>query len=456
VHSVYSLIMSSPKSELRSTLKIAIPLIFGQIGQTLMNLTDSMMVGPLGAAPLAASAFVNNVFNIPLVVLIGLSTCISVKVSRAYGAQDAEKIRRFFWHGLILCVLAGLLVTFALLAASPVLIYLGQPPEVMAIAGPFYLTIIISLVPVMVFQAGKMYCDAFSHTTPASIILLVGLLLNIFANWVLIYGNLGFPALGLTGSGIGTLFCRSLTAFLMMLYIFRAPIYQKYVHAIWRVKLQIKTFKEMLAVGIPAGMQYLFEVGAFAGAGIMVGWVSTVALAAHQIALSVASLTFMVAMGLSYAASVRVGQAAGRDDHLAIRRIGQSALIFIIGVETIFSVGFILLRHWVPTLYIKDAAVVTVAAQLFIVAAVFQIFDGVQTVAAGILRGLADVNIPTGITFFSYWIVGLPLAAFLGFYVKLNQLGIWIGLALSLVFAAVLLVWRFWRLTHISKHSHSR
>lgn len=437
--------MSSLKSELRQTLKMAAPLIFGQVGQMAINLTDSLMVGPLGAVPLAAAAFVNNVFAIPLVFLVGLSTCISVKISYAFGQGNHEDIRRYFWHGIWISVIAGLVVTLLLLTLYPHLGIFNQPPEVTKEGQTYFLLVVLSLVPVMFFQAGKMFCDAFSHTLPATIVLAICFFLNIFFNWVFIYGHFGVEPLGLTGSGIGTLLSRTCMATLMLTYVFRARIYAIYTKQIHRLKTTAHTFREMLKIGLPSGAQFLFEVGAFAGAGVMMGWVSTTALAAHQIALGLAGTTFMVALGLSFAVSVRVSQALGRGDRAVARKIGLGVIYFVLSIELVFAAAFIIWRHRLPQFYVTDVEVIEVASRMLIVAAIFQIFDGLQAVAAGILRGYADVRVPTIITFTAYWIIGLPLSAFLAFYVKLHYLGIWISLATSLIFAALPLLWRFLR-----------
>ncbi len=432
-------------NELKMTLKVAFPMILGQVGQVSMGVTDSIMVGHLGAVPLAASAFVQNVVHIPLVFLIGIASCISVKVSQAFGASRSDAIPRYFFNGMAFSIFWTLLVVIALLGLRNQLGIFGQQPEVIAESVPFYVCFSLSLLGTIVYMGAKSFCDAFSNTVPGTVVLLFGLLLNIFLNWIFIYGNLGAPALGLTGSGYATLAARLLMAVIMIGYVFKTPLYKTYLKGFWHLKADFRVIREMAAVGVPSGLQYLFEVGAFAGAGIMMGWISTQVLAAHQIAINLASVTFMFALGLSLASSVRVGQAKGRNDPDAIRRIGYSSLIFVGVLETLFAIIFYFTKDILPRIYVDDTEVIRLASQLLLIACLFQWFDGIQATALGLLRGLSDVQIPTIITFSSYWIIGVPLAYSLSFHYGYAQVGIWIGLLVALGFAAVLLTWRFAR-----------
>lgn len=427
------------------TLKVAFPMILGQVGQVSMGVTDSIMVGHLGAVPLAASAFVQNVVHIPLVFLIGITSCISVKVSQAYGAQRSEAIPNYFFNGLALSLFWSVIVVIGLLLMRNHLDLFGQPSEVIAESVPFFVCFSLSLIGSIIYMCAKAFCDAFSHTMPGTIVLVFGLLLNIFLNWVFIYGNLGAPALGLTGSGYATLAARMLMAVIMVAYVFKTPLYNTYLRGFLKIKTNFKIIREMAAIGVPSGLQYLFEVGAFAGAGIMMGWISTEVLAAHQIAINLASITFMFALGLSLAASVRVGQAKGRKDPAAIRRIGYSSLVFVGLLETLFALLFFLTKDTLPRIYVNDVAVIRLASELLLIACLFQWFDGIQATALGLLRGLSDVQIPTIITFSSYWLIGVPLAYSLAFRFGYAQVGIWIGLLVALGFAAGLLTWRFAR-----------
>lgn len=443
--------MLTYRNELRQTLTVSIPMIFGQVGQILMGVADSVMVGRLGAAPLAASAFVNNVVNIPLVFLIGISTCISVKVSQSYGQNEPAAVSSNFLNGSALSLLWTGLIVAGLLVFQPFLTIFRQPPEVLELSFDYYLIIVLSLLPVLVFQCAKSFCDGLSDTIPASLLMLFGLLLNVFLNWLLIYGNLGFTALGLTGAAYGTLISRSAMAALMVAYIFRKPVYASFVSFFRHVQISRTAMAELSRIGIPSGLQFLFEVGAFAGSGIMMGWISTEALAAHQIALNLASLTFMVALGLALGASVRIGQAFGQKNRRQVQIIGRSTLFFVAGLEFVFAVLFLGLRDYLPTLYVHETIVIKLASQMLLIAALFQLFDGIQCVALGLLRGLSDVRIPTAITFFAYWVIGLPLCWALAFQLQLEHWGIWIGLLTALVFSSGLLSLRFLKLTDSRK-----
>jgi multidrug resistance protein, MATE family len=447
MHSISSPKANNSMSQLKATLVVSLPMILGQVGQILMGVTDSIMVGHLGAAPLAASAFISNIVNIPFVFLIGLSTCISVKVSNYYGSGDSKQISESFWNGLLITLMFTVLIIVGLLLLRNDLWIFRQPEDVTAISKVYFITIIFSLLPSIIFQCSKNFCDGFSHTIPATVVMIMGLVANIVLNWIFIYGNLGAPALGLDGAGYATLAARFMMALLMTSYVFYAPVYKMFTEKIDYSKWNLKVMSTLAKIGVPSGLQFLFEVGAFAGAGVMMGWISTPALAGHQIALNLASLTFMVALGISLGSSVRVGQAHGKKNWVAVRTIGLSAMLFVLAIEIVFALMFFLAKDQLPLFYISDTAVIALASQMLLIAALFQLFDGLQCVALGLLRGLSDVKIPTSITFAAYWIIGLPLSYILAFVFKLEHLGIWIGLLVALVFSAGLLTWRFLRLT---------
>jgi MATE family multidrug resistance protein len=443
------------RNELKLTLKMAVPIIFGQVGQVLMGVTDSAMVGPKGAVSLAASSFVNNILSIPFVFFIGLAACISVQVSQSVGAKNVEQIRKSFWHGLLVSGISAIVISLGLLWLQNHLSIFNQPAEVVRESRGYFIVMCLSLIPMIIFHSFKVFCDAFSNTTIGPVILFSTLVANIFLNWILIYGNWGAPELGLLGAGLATLICRILMAIAIVIHVYKSDKYKIYVSGLLKSVTEMKEIIQSLKIGLPSGLQYLFEVGAFAGAGIMMGWISTEVLAAHQIAISLATLTFMIAMGIGYASSVRVGQVYGEGDYLRVRNIGFSSIYFIAGLEVLFMVMFFLLRDFLPTLYIQDPAVIIVASQLLIYAGLFQIVDGIQTVGIGILRGMSDVNIPTVITLLAYWALGLPLALVLTFSLNLTYVGIWSALAGALSFAAIFLVYRFHVVTNkLLKKSH--
>lgn len=431
--------------QLKKTIPLAIPIIVGQVGQMMMNFLDSAMVGRIGATYLAASSFANIVFNIPYVFLIGITVSISVLVSQNVGAGRTRECGVYLWNGIILSMGCTFLILLSMLYLSSHLEVFREPEEVTRLARPFFALLIWSFVPMCVFQCLKQFSDGLHMTKPATVCLLTGIVVNVVINYFLIYGNFGAPRLELVGAGIGTLVARTVSALMLLGYILKSDRYKPYRaslrESIDRLKI-VKTFK----IGLPSGAQYLFEVGAFAGAGLLVGWVGTEELAAHQIALTLASLTFMFAMGLSVASSIRAGNAFGAGDLNEVKEIGKSSFVLVLCMMGFFGLMFFIFKDSLPTLFVRESGVIAFASQLLIIAAIFQLFDGVQAVGLGLLRGMSDVKAPTILTFIAYWVVGLPMAYLLAFHYEMRHIGVWIGLAFSLLVSASLLSFRFFKL----------
>ena len=307
-----------------------------------------------------------------------------------------------------------------------------------------YMKIIgLSSVPLMLFQSYKQFIEGLSVMRPAMIISVLANIINAFANWVLIFGNLGFPALELNGAGWATFASRAFMAFALMGFVMSNKFFKQYDVSFHFRSINWPIIKKILSLGLPSGMQYFFEVGAFSFAVIMVGWLGTKQLAAHQIAINLASISFMAVLGISVAGSIRVGNAVGMKDIAETRRAGFTASLLGASVMLISGIIFILFRNFLPTLYVNDQEVISYASSLLIIAALFQISDGTQAVGIGILRGLTDVKIPTAITFIAYWIVGLPVGYLLAFTYKMGVQGVWYGLLIGLTTSAILLTLRF-------------
>jgi MATE family multidrug resistance protein len=251
------------------------------------------------------------------------------------------------------------------------------------------------------------------------------------------------PALGLDGAGWATFASRSFMAISLMLYVMNKMYFKQYDVSFHFKNINIPVIKKILSVGLPSGFQYFFEIGAFAFAVIMIGWLGTDQLAAHQIAINLASISFMVVLGLSMAGGIRVGNAVGKQNIVQVRRAGFTSIFLAICVMAFSGIAFIVFRNYLPTLYINDETVISIASSLLIIAALFQLSDGIQAVGIGILRGLTDVKVPTVITFVAYWIVGLPTGYVLGFMFDLDVQGVWIGLLAGLTTSAILLTLRF-------------
>jgi MATE family multidrug resistance protein len=439
--------MSRVTAELRPTFTLAAPIVVGQVSQMLMGVTDSVMIGHAGTVPLAASSFGGNVFSVFFVAGIGLMLPVSIFVARAHGAERPDECGEYLRHGLALALCFGVLETLAMGALSFALARFGQPPEVLAIVTPFFLLIAGSITSVFIYLVLRQFAEAMGHPWVPMFIMLAGVALNAALNWVFIYGHLGVPALGLTGAGISTLVSRSLGALVIFLWLRRDAAVRGAWPGRWFGGYSRARFREMLHIGLPASGMLLFESSAFAFSSVMIGWLGAVPLAAHQIALSCASLAFMFPLGLSTAAGMRVSRAVGAGELARRRPIAIAA--YLIGLATmgtcalLFGFGGRMIAGW----FVHDGVVIALAAQLLAVAALFQLVDGVQVIAAACLRGITDVKVPAVLTFVAYWVVALPLGYALGVRGTLGAAGMWVGIASGLALAAVALSVRFARLT---------
>ncbi len=425
--------------ELRLTLALALPMIVGQVSQMLIGITDAAFIGRVGTVELAAAAFAHGIFGMFYIVGLGLLLPVGVFTARDHGAGDPAGCAAWLRHGRVMALAAGGAAFLLLAGLSTQLACFGQPPEVVAVVRPFFVLNSLSLVPVFYFQVQRQYLDALGRPWVGTTIMLADVALNALLNWIFIWGHLGAPALGLTGSGVATLTARTLAVTAIAVWLRGEADAVRGVH--W------SRFREMLHMGLPVGGSLLFESGAFAAAALMMGWLGATALAAHQIALSCAAFTFMFPLGLSMAASIRISRARGEGRREVLRAIGFGAFglgsLVMLTFATLFALaGGILARG-----FTADAAVIALASKLLVIAAVFQLFDGGQVVASGALRGLNDVRVPTVITFVAYWLVALPGGYLLAFKVGLGPIGVWAGLASGLGCAALLLGRRFHRLT---------
>lgn len=445
--------MSGYLRELRPTLELAVPIIIGQVSQMLMGVTDSVMIGHTGTVPLAASSFGGNVFALFYVLGIGLMIPVAVFVARARGASRPADCAEYLRHGVVLALGFGLLEMLVLFGLSTQLHRFGQPPEVLAIVTPFFLLVSASILPVLLYLVFRQFAEALGRPWIPMAIMLGGVALNAFLNWVFIYGHFGVPAWGLTGAGASTLLSRTLGALVLVLWVRRDPAMRAAWPRHWFAPLSRPRLREMLHLGLPSSGMLMFESGAFTAATIMIGWLGAVPLAAHQIAISCVSTTFMISLGLSMAAGMRVSAAVGAGEHARLRPIGFGALGLGVLVAGVLMVFYLFAGHAVAGWFVQDATVVSLAAQLLVVAALFQVFDGGQVIGAAILRGVQDVKLPAAITFIAYWIIAIPGGYVWGQRTGFGAVGVWTALAAGLAFAAIFLGLRFSRLTQAP---HSR
>ena len=442
----------SYRSDALATFQLSYPIVIGQLGVVLMGVIDNVMVGPLGAAALGATGIANSIYFVIGIIGLGTLSAVAPMIAAAKGAGDLYTCKRLLYSSLWISVGLGLLLAVVIEILVWYFDIFGQTPEITALAKEFLFIIGLSIVPMMVFMAVKQFGDGLSHTRVAMCITLAGLFLNTLFNWLLIYGHWGFPALGVRGSALSTMMARLGMAGLILIYVFRSSLFRPYLIAVPGPAQARHLVGKIIRLGLPSGFQYFFEVAAFSAAIVIVGWLGKYPLAAHEIAISLASVTYMMASGIAAAGSIRVGQAVGKGNREGVVRAGTVALV----LTGLFMAGccliFLTLDQTLVALYITDARVASIATSLVIIAGFFQLSDGIQVVGLGILRGIADVNVPTLVTLFAYWIIGLPLGYWLAFHLGMNVQGIWIGLLMGLTTSAILLTVRFYRLTAVVKN----
>ncbi|TXN35102.1 MATE family efflux transporter [Flagellimonas hymeniacidonis] len=442
--------------EFRYNLKLAYPVILGMLGHTFVAFADNIMVGQLGTAELAAVSLGNSFVFIAMSLGIGFSTAITPLVAEADGAGNKTDGKSALKHGLVLCTVLGLSLFGIILLCKPFLYSMKQPPEVVELAIPYLELVAFSLVPLIIFQAFKQFSEGLSQTKYPMYATILANVVNITINYLLIFGSFGFPKLGIVGAAIGTLASR----FIMVGYIWfllkRKEKFQPYVTGFNFKVIERKVINKIISLGFPSALQMFFEVAIFTAAIWLSGVLGKNAQAANQIALNLSSMTFMVGMGLSVAAMVRVGNQKGLQNFKELRRIAESIFFLTLLLEVVFAILFLVGRNWLPTIYLDvddvmnqadNSEVIIVAAKLLLVAAFFQISDGIQVVVLGALRGLQDVKIPTLITFIAYWLIGFPVSYYFGLFTEFKSTGIWMGLLLGLTASAVMLYIRFHYLT---------
>jgi MATE family multidrug resistance protein len=433
--------------EVYKTIQLAIPIIMGELAQMSLHLVDTAMVGAISYKHLAAAALVMTAANIPFVIGIGMTISVSQLVSMANGRRDHQLISHYLFNGFILCTAFALMISGLLVFGRNILRHLDQDPQVVELALPFMTLVGISIIPMLLFMTLKQFTDGLEYTKTAMMLSLSALPINIFLNWLLIYGHWGFPRLELVGAGYATLITRSLIFIVLALIILKHKTFSRFIAVSERQwKYNFQTMRELLRIGIPSSMQLGVEVCAFAVSGIIIGTISAVAQAAHQIALSCAAFTFMVSMGLSQAGSIRVSNAFGRGEWGKIRVIGKTTLFTALLYGSFCGIIFIIFRWQLPLLFNKNPEVIKLSALLLLFAAVFQISDATQATGAGLLRGIKDVKVPTILITIAYWVIGLPVGGLFAFHYHMGAAGMWLGLIIGLTLASVFLGARFMKM----------
>ncbi len=436
----------------KACLKLALPVMLTQVGQVSVNLFDNIIVGKLlGAQALASVSLGNAVFYSIFVFALGFSLAIPPLVSEAHSRNDHNTINSVFRHGFIINMGIGLILMIIMLAAMPLLYHMDQPQEIIPDTISFLGIMTLSIVPFMAFQTLREFSEGLSFTIGVTKATIIANIINIVLNYVFIKGLFGFPPMGVKGSAIASLIARIFMMIFLYYVLLKQPGTRRYIkHFSLKLAGFSKVmFQKMLKIGFPTALQMFFEVTAFAGAAFICGLISAHDIASHQIALSMASFTFNLSIGFSVASTVMIGRRSGERDFVGLKKVGINNLKIVFIFMAFCGLFFIIGRNILPTFFTQkeDVDVIVLASKLLIIAALFQLSDGVQVVALGILRGIQDVKIPSMITFVAYWIITIPLGYYLCVTLRMGAWGMWIALGLGLTISAILLVMRFLKLS---------
>jgi MATE family multidrug resistance protein len=423
----------------RDNSRLAYPVVISQLGHTMVALSDTVIIGHTGDVPLAAVALGSSIFSVFMVMGIGMSYGLTPLIAQEHGRGNIDACGALLRHSLVINLVLGLVLSAAIIFGSNYLGVLHQSPDVQTLARPFLQFLGASFFPLMVFLSFKQFAEGLGFTRQAMNISIIGNVINIVLGITLVYG----AHMGVKGVGIATLTDRLLMGIAMAWYVLKGPRFKAYIHQFGHWRLSAAAIKQILGIGAPVALQYIFEISAFSGAIIMAGWIGPEQQAAHQIAINLASITYMMASGISAAAGIKSGNHFGARQFKELRMSAIASYHMVLIMMSTTAFIFMLGCRILPLMYISDPAVVDIASGLLIIAAFFQLFDGTQVVGLGILRGLGDVKMPTIITFLAYWVLGLPVGYFFGIYLGFGIQGIWWGLLLGLLTASILLFFRF-------------
>ena len=444
--------ISDYTKEFKYNLKLAYPVMIGMLGHTFVQFIDNVMVGQLGTAELAAISLGNSFVFIAMSIGIGFSQAITPLIAEADGARRDTDISKIFEHSFLICSTLGIILFLIVFLNRNLLYSMNQPVQVVELASPYLFWVSISLITIVTFQSFRQFADGLSFTRAAMYSTLVGNAINIILNYFLIFGFWIFPKLGVEGAAIGTLVSRVCMLTFIIIYLKLHKKLRHYITKFFPSKVEITRLKKILYLGFPSALHSFFEVAFFISAVWMSGIIGKNSQAANQIALNLSSMTYMIALGVGVAAMIRVGNQRGMLNYRKLREVALSTLLLIIIIDVFFCIIFLTFNNYLPLLYLDPTdinnindvnEVLNIASKLLIIAGIFQLFDGIQAVVLGALRGMQDVNKPALIIFFSYGLIGFPISYFLGFYTSLSMIGIWIGLLSGLFSSSLFLFLRF-------------
>ena len=422
--------------------------MISQLGHITVGVFDSLMIGKVSVSQLAAVSLATSIFSFILLFCIGLSYGITPLISSS--DRGKKYVSSILYNGMLVNVISCILLVSFVILTKHLLSYLGQDQEVLFHTYSYLDIICISLIPLILFQTFKQFIEGLGFTKPSMYISVISNVINIVLNAVLIFGLFGFPRLEIIGAAYATLISRVIMFLLILIYCLNDRKFSKYILKT-KFLVNLNHIKDIFRIGFASGLQYIFEVGAFSVATVMTGSIGAIHLAAHQIALNLASISYMIASGIGSASMISLSYYDGKRNFEDMRRSGFASFLLVFILMIVSALVFIIFRNYLPVLYVDDSSVINIASTLLIIAGLFQISDGIQAVGLGILRGIRDIKKPTIVTFISYWIISIPLSYFLGIEYGYGVYGIWIGLSVGLTLAAIFHVTRFNYLTFVKK-----
>ena len=436
------------KDHLLKNLSLSFPIMISQLGHITVGVFDSLMIGKVSVSQLAAVSLATSIFSFILLFCIGLSYGITPLISSS--DRGKKYVSSILYNGMLVNVISSILLVSFVILTKHLLSYLGQDAEVLFHTYSYLDIICISLIPLILFQTFKQFIEGLGFTKPSMYISVISNVINVVLNAVLIFGLFGFPRLEIIGAAYATLISRVIMFLLILIYCLNDRRFSKYILKT-KFLVNLNHIKDIFRIGFASGLQYIFEVGAFSVATVMTGSIGAIHLAAHQIALNLASISYMIASGIGSASMISLSYYDGKRNFEDMRRSGFASFLLVFILMIVSALVFIIFRNYLPVLYVDDSSVINIASTLLIIAGLFQISDGIQAVGLGILRGIRDIKKPTIVTFISYWIISIPLSYFLGIEYGYGVYGIWIGLSVGLTLAAIFHVTRFNYLTFVKK-----
>ena len=436
------------KDHLLKNLSLSFPIMISQLGHITVGVFDSLMIGKVSVSQLAAVSLATSIFSFILLFCIGLSYGITPLISSS--DRGKKYVSSILYNGMLVNVISSILLVSFVILTKHLLSYLGQDEEVLFHTYSYLDIICISLIPLILFQTFKQFIEGLGFTKPSMYISVISNVINVVLNAVLIFGLFGFPRLEIIGAAYATLISRVIMFLLILIYCLNDRRFSKYILKT-KFLVNLNHIKDIFRIGFASGLQYIFEVGAFSVATVMTGSIGAIHLAAHQIALNLASISYMIASGIGSASMISLSYYDGKRNFEDMRRSCFASFLLVFILMIVSALVFIIFRNYLPVLYVDDSSVINIASTLLIIAGLFQISDGIQAVGLGILRGIRDIKKPTIVTFISYWIISIPLSYFLGIEYGYGVYGIWIGLSVGLTLAAIFHVTRFNYLTFVKK-----